>query len=292
MSRTDRFVEGQGWLEPVGDWIQGVVGGTYSALGRPGRLLKDLAHGTRLLGHPLHPAITDVPLGAWTVAVAAYLVHRVIPAVPAAAGDFALLAGLVAALGAALTGYTDHHETFGLERRYATLHGLLMTAASLAAAASLLVRWQGGASAHGLAVGLAVLTLVVALIGAYLGGHLTFGMGTMVNHGAFEHGPEDFVDVAASADVADNALRRFDAGGVGVLVVRLGGRLHAIGATCSHAGGPLGEGTMLDGVVTCPWHGSEFSVRDGSVRHGPATFAQARYEVREREGRIEVRAAG
>ena len=286
----ERFVEGQGWLEPVGEVIQRIVGGFYGALGAPGRLLKDVAHGTRVLGHPLHPAITDVPLGAWLVAVVCDLLHYPIPAVPTAAGDLALLIGVVSALGAAATGYTDHHETYGTERRIATLHGLLMTAVLLVMIVSLVLRWKAGADAHGLAVALAAVGLVVSLVAASLGGHLTFGMATMVNHTAFIHGPDDFVDVAASADVRDGGMHRAQAGEAAVLLVRLGGRLHAIGATCSHAGGPLDEGELRGDEVTCPWHASTFCVRDGAVRHGPATFPQPRYEVRESEGRIEVKA--
>jgi len=89
----DRFIAGQGWLDPLGDFIQRAVGGFYGALGAPGRTLKDFAHGTKPLGHPLHPALTDVPLGAWLVAVVCDLGHLASASVPSAAGDLALLVG-------------------------------------------------------------------------------------------------------------------------------------------------------------------------------------------------------
>jgi nitrite reductase/ring-hydroxylating ferredoxin subunit/uncharacterized membrane protein len=287
----DRFIAGQGWLDPLGEFIQSVVGGFYGALGTPGRLLKDLGHGTRPLGHPLHPALTDVPLGAWVVAVVLDLAHLVNSSVPSAAGDLALLVGTVAGVLAAWAGYTDHHETFGHERRYATLHGLLMTLVLVAMVVSLLLRWKGGGSLHGLAVVLALIGLLTSVVAAYLGGHLVFGIGTMVNHNAFAGGPEDYQAAANSADVPENGMKRAEVGGVGVLLVRLGGNLHAIAATCSHAGGPLDEGSLEGDVVTCPWHGSRFCVRDGDVRQGPATFSQPRFLVRESEGRVEVKLA-
>lgn len=289
MSRMDRFIAGQAWLEPLGDFIQRVVGGFYGVLGAPGRWLKDVAHGTKVLGHPLHPALTDVPLGAWVVAVVCDLGHFVSNSVPSAAGDLALLVGTVAGVGAAGAGYTDHHETFDQERRYATLHGLLMTLVLLAMTVSLVLRWKGGDSVHGLAVWLALGGLLLATFAAYLGGHLTFGIGTMVNHNAFAHPVEEFKDVAHSADIPDGGMHRAEADGVPILLVRLGGNLHAIAATCSHAGGPLDEGSLAEDVVTCPWHASRFSVRDGSVKGGPATFAQPRYEVREEHGRVSVK---
>ena len=289
--RIDRFIRDQGWLDSFGSLIQTVVGGAYGALGAPGRFLKDLAHGTNPLGHPLHPAVTDIPLGAWTVAVAADLIHYAVPSLPTAVGDVALGFGLVGALGSAITGYTDHHETFGHERRVATLHGLVMTVVVVIMLVSLGVRWKGGADMHGLAVGLAAAGLLIGLFGAYLGGHLTFAIGTMVNRNAFAEGPEEFIEVGAASAVPEGALKLMQAGPMPVLVTRVEGELYAIANTCSHAGGPLDEGTLDGDVVTCPWHGSRFCVRDGRVEGGPATFPQPQLAVRERDGKLEVKLA-
>src|SRR5205807_1888155 len=121
---ADRLISRQGWLEPVGDLVQRAVGAGYGALGRPGRFLKDLLHGTWPLHHPLHPAVVAVPLGAWTAGVVADYAALLHLPVPTQAGDFALLVGLVAALISVLSGLTDHHETVDMERRVATLHGV------------------------------------------------------------------------------------------------------------------------------------------------------------------------
>ena len=61
-------IERQGWLDAVADRVQAAVGGLYRAGGETGRVIRDALHGT-WLGHPLHPVLTDVPLGAWTAAV-------------------------------------------------------------------------------------------------------------------------------------------------------------------------------------------------------------------------------
>jgi nitrite reductase/ring-hydroxylating ferredoxin subunit len=80
--------------------------------------------------------------------------------------------------------------------------------------------------------------------------------------------------------------------GTKVLIARSpSGALCAIANTCSHLGGPLGEGTRDGDVITCPWHGSRFDLCSGRVVEGPAVFAQPRYEVRTDNGRIELRAA-
>jgi nitrite reductase/ring-hydroxylating ferredoxin subunit/uncharacterized membrane protein len=268
-----------------------MVGGAYGALGRPGRRLKDVAHGTWPLNHPLHPAVVAVPLGAWVVGVIADYAALVDSSIPTQIGDFALVIGLLGALVAAWSGLTDHHETVDMERRVATLHGLLMTLAITVDLVSLLLRWFAGSGLHGPAVALATAGLLVALVGGYLGGHLTFAYGTAVNRNAFTEPVSDWTAIGAPGEFAEGTVRAVTVGSVAMLVVRRDGRLMAIADTCSHAGGPLHEGTLEGDDIVCPWHGSRFCLRDGSVRGGPATMPLPSYELREVEGRVEARAA-
>jgi nitrite reductase/ring-hydroxylating ferredoxin subunit/uncharacterized membrane protein len=288
---VDRLISSQGWLEPVGEFEQRLVGDAYGALGDFGRTLKNMAHGTWPLQHPLHPAVVAIPLGAWTVGVLADYAALVSGAVPTRVGDFALIIGLLGAVVSAWSGLTDHHETYGQERRVATLHGLVMTLAVAFFLVSLLLRWFAGPAGHGPAVALATIGLLVALVGGYLGGHLVYGYGTAVNHNAFTEPPRGWAAIGRPEEFREGELRSATVGSAAVLVVRRNGRLLAIGDTCSHAGGPLHEGTLDGDEVTCPWHGSRFCLRDGSVRGGPANFPQQRYELREVEGRVEARAA-
>ena len=289
--RIDRFIRRQGWLEPVADFLQAVVGGTYRVLGRPGRFLKDLLHGTRPLGHPLHPAVTDVPIGAWGAGVVLDYVAHFTDRVPQAAGDVALAVGLSAAALAVVTGLTDYHETFGHERRIATAHGLTIVLVVGFDLASLLLRWFAGAGAHPAAVALSTAGFALLTVGGYLGGHLVFGIGTMVNRNAFVEPPEGETDAGAPGDFPEGEMRRVLVGDLPALVVRRDGTLHAIAAVCSHAGGPLDEGTLDGDVVTCPWHGSRFCVRDGRVLGGPATFPERAFDVQETDGRVTLRFA-
>jgi len=290
-SRLDRMLRRQNWMEAWGDAIQGAVGGIYGALGRPGRSLKNLMHGTKVLGHPLHPAVTDVPIGAWTAGVVADYVAHFTNRVPTEAGDIALIVGIVTALLAAVTGYTDFHETFAQERRVALLHGLVNTVVLVVMVISLALRWWAGPGAHPVAVALATVGWVLVLFGGYLGGHLVFGNATMVNRTAFLDGFEGAVAVGSSTDFAEGELKKVDASGMAVLMVRRGGRLFAISNTCSHAGGPLDEGSLDGAVVTCPWHGSQFDVRSGRVCGGPATFSQPALRVIENNGTVSVELA-
>jgi nitrite reductase/ring-hydroxylating ferredoxin subunit len=127
------------------------------------------------------------------------------------------------------------------------------------------------------------------VLGGYIGGHVVFSMGTAVNRNAFYNGSEEFVEVGTSDSFPENELRRVMVEDLPALVVRQQGKLCAIGAVCSHAGGPLDEGTLENGRVTCPWHGSIFDVCTGAVKGGPATFPEPELEVREADGRVSLK---
>lgn len=138
-------------------------------------------------------------------------------------------------------------------------------------------------------MGFAMLGYAVSSASAYLGGHLVFGEQIGVNHAAAQEMPKEFVPILPDAELEEGEMKRADADGVPVLLVRLEGAVCALAHTCSHLGGPLSEGKLEGDVVQCPWHGSRFNVRDGSVVDGPATFPQPCFEARVREGQIEVR---
>jgi nitrite reductase/ring-hydroxylating ferredoxin subunit len=74
-----------------------------------------------------------------------------------------------------------------------------------------------------------------------------------------------------------------------VLLYKQGKNISAITAQCSHAGGPLEEGSFRDGCVQCPWHRSVFNFTDGHVVHGPATVEQTHFQTRVTDGQIEIR---
>lgn len=287
--RLDDWLRRQDWIEGVAGAVQGAVGATYGVLGAPGRGLKNLLYGTKVLGHPLHPTITDLPMGAWTVGVVADYVGRVTHVVPPQAGDIGLAVGIVAALGAVATGYTDFYNTFGQERRYGLTHGVAMTTSTLLMVVSLGLRWIAGEEGSWLPIGIATVGLVLAFGGAYFGGHLTFGFGTMVNHLAFVEGPGDFVEVGPASDFAEGTMHLVDAGGMPALITRLDGRIYGIADVCGHAGGPLHEGKREGDVVICPWHKSRFCLRNGQALSGPATFDQPVLDVREQNGIVKIK---
>lgn len=277
-------VERQDWLEPIAEGLQRAVVSAYQAGGSTGRGIRDFLHGT-WLGHPLHPVLTDIPLGAWTVAAILDLSSCDRAARHDQAADAAIGIGLVGAVGAAVTGVTDWQHTSAEDRRVGLLHGLLNISAAGLYAISLGLRLRG-ARASGRAT--AGLGFTVALAAAYLGGHLVFRKRLGVDHAPRVEW-EDFVAVLPERELMESAPRRVDVRGVPVVLVRQGNRIHALADSCAHLGGPLSEGQVDAGSVRCPWHGSRFALDDGRVLEGPSTFTQPCFEARVRDGQIEVR---
>jgi nitrite reductase/ring-hydroxylating ferredoxin subunit len=193
------------------------------------------------------------------------------------AADLSLGLGLVGAVGSAITGAAQWQDTTNEEapRRLGALHALLNVAATTLMAGSWVLRKQGQRR-----TGLALSTagLGINLASAWLGGELAYDLGIGVDHAAFEKPPTKWTTVAVLDDLLDGKPHRVDADGTPILLLREGDQIRAVGATCPHLGGPLDEGTIDSGTVTCPWHGSVFSLADGALIHGPAMMPIAAYE--------------
>ena len=100
-------------------------------------------------------------------------------------------------------------------------------------------------------------------------------------------GPDLSAGVAAS-DLPEGAVLAGSVDGEAVLLARVGGRLHAVGATCTHLGGPLGEGVLVGGEVRCPWHHARFALATGEAVGAPAFDPLPCFAVEERDGRVVV----
>ncbi len=90
------------------------------------------------------------------------------------------------------------------------------------------------------------------------------------------------------ADLPEGTPVHHMLGEVPVVAIRAGGTVHVLADRCSHMSGPLSDGKLADGCLTCPWHGSVFRIADGSVVHGPATTPQPAFQTREVGGPIQI----
>jgi nitrite reductase/ring-hydroxylating ferredoxin subunit/uncharacterized membrane protein len=284
---SQRIVDRLSWLDTIAEKVQPVV---QEVIDKGGAPLRDVLDGV-WLGAPLHPALSDVPVGSWTAAL-------IFDGLDAATGswamrnaaDAALAVGVVGGFAAAVAGLSDWRYLRGGSRRMGVAHALLNAAGLNLSITSLALRARGRRNAGRLAF-LAGYSL--AGLGAHLGGELSYGYGLRVNRDVFEgSGPDEFTPVLEESELPDSGMRSVEAGGTQILLSRArDGRICAISNVCNHFSGPLAEGDREGDTVVCPLHKSRFDLCTGEAIDGPAVFPQPRYETRVREGTIEVKAS-
>jgi nitrite reductase/ring-hydroxylating ferredoxin subunit len=254
----------------------------FSNVVRPGRV-KDLLSGT-WMGHPAHPMLTDVPIGAWVSAVVLDVVghERSQPT-----ADALIALGTLTAMPTAITGLNDLADIVVPEdRAIGTAHAIGNVTAVVLFGASYLTRLRGW---RDVGATLALAGTAALTASGFLGGHLAYRRGVGVAQTAFQPRLENWTPVLDKEELPAGKPVRVSVGGTDVLLYRKAESIFAIANRCTHRGGPLHKGKVGDGHVTCPWHLSIFALEDGSVVRGPATAPEPSYEVRTRDGKVEIR---
>ena len=275
--------------QPVDEKLQKLLDKALYGGGHPSaQKIRNFLNGT-WLGEPLHVVLTDVPVGAWTVAMAFDALDLVFDRREfARACETSIGIGLLGAAGAAVTGMTDWSDVDPPARRLGLIHGLLNLSGAALFATSLFLR-KKKSRATGRIVG--VLGYAVMSYAAHLGGKLVYEHRVGVDRTDGQVFPEQFAAVLPETSLMDGKLTRAMYQGTPILLVRRGDRLFAMAETCSHFSGPLSEGKLEGDTVVCPYHFSRFALEDGRVLDGPAVHPQPCLEVRTRNGQIEVRHA-
>ncbi|MFF5172578.1 Rieske 2Fe-2S domain-containing protein [Micromonospora sp. NPDC000089] len=268
-------------LDSVGDTLQRAV----EAALRPQKV-RDLLHGV-WLGHPLHPAMVQVPVGAWLSAA----VVDLLPGQRRAATALVAL-GTVSAVPAAVAGLNDWAALARDQRRVGLVHAAANTIGLALYAGSLAARLSGR---HGRGRMLAYLGLGAASAGAYLGGHLAYKQGAQVSQSISELHliGDEWQALGDLAALPDRKPVTREVDGVSVLVYRRGDEVTVMLERCPHQSGPLGEGDVEQigghACVVCPWHGSAFRLDNGEVVQGPAATDQQLLPTRVADGVLQTK---
>jgi len=277
-----RIVDAQArWATPFGDfnhrWLTALFG--------PIRPVKDFLNGT-WLGHPVHAALTDLPVGVMTVAIVLDIIGQRV------AADVAVFIGVLSIVATAVSGLADYTDVDGKARSRATVHATVMTTALAVFAISLLIR-AGNPADRVVPIALLVVGYLILTVGAEIGGDLVYLVGTNVNRHAWRGAGTKWtaLDLGGLSDIPEGGPTKVKAGINTLILVRTGKTILALHEQCAHAGGPLSEGTLVDGCIQCPWHGSRFRLSDGHVARGPAMYDQPAYEIRRSDAGFEVRRA-
>src|SRR5215471_2380667 len=212
--------------KPVEEKLQKLLDKALYANGRPSaQKIRNFLNGT-WLGEPLHVVLTDLPIGAWTVAIifdALDLIRK--RREFSLAADTSLAVGLLGAAGAAITGITDWSDVDPPARQLGLFHGLLNVGVTALFATSFFLRKRnsrtGGRVSAALGYGLMSLS-------AHLGGKMVYEQRVGVDRTAGESFPDDFAAILAESKLAESTPTRAMYEGVPILLVRRGQRIFAL----------------------------------------------------------------
>jgi nitrite reductase/ring-hydroxylating ferredoxin subunit/uncharacterized membrane protein len=281
--RASELADSIAGLEPLDSAAEPIAAKVRELI--PGGPVKDALSGT-WLGHALHPVLQLAPLGTW---MSATILDMIGGEDAEGAADRLIATGLLTSLPTFVSGWSDYADTTIAServRRIGIVHAAANGTGALLFAGSLRARSRG-ARGRGKLLALAGMGAVTA--GGWLGGHLSYAEGVGVDNTVFEDYPGDWTPVVSESELVEGEPHRAELDGVPVVVVRSGGQVYALAERCSHRGGPLSDGEVADGCITCPWHGSRFRLEDGSVERGPAAYPQPALDVRVSAGMVEVR---
>jgi len=256
-------------------------------------------------GHPLHPALIPFPFaflwGALAFDVAGRLMER--PALWTT-GAHLLVAGIVAALVAAVPGIIDYRHTVppkSTGKTRATRHMLLNTSAVVLFVVAWLIRGDSANAPGTFVLALQGIGAVLLGIGGWMGGTLVSRNQISVDHRYAEAGKwsEARIDAKPGVPVFVARADELQTNQMKLLRVRVDGaseRRIVLGRTeskyvafedrCTHRGASLADGALVCGTVQCPWHGAQFDTGTGAVKAGPAKERIRTYEITTKEGKV------
>jgi nitrite reductase/ring-hydroxylating ferredoxin subunit/uncharacterized membrane protein len=250
-----------------------------------------------LKSHPIHPMLIPFPIAFLVGAFAADLVAWT-GAVPelAGIGGYLALAGVLTGVAAAIPGFVDYVYTIppnSSGKRRATKHMAVNLGAVALFALVIVLRGGPEGEAGGMLLLIELVALGLLAAGGWMGGTLVYRNEIGVDRRYAGAGkwkeervePDDGrVAVGRADELEVDQMKLMHVDGRRIVLARSEEGLVAFDDHCTHRGGSLAGGSMICGTVQCPWHGSQFDVRSGSVKAGPAEKGIVTYAVEEREG--------
>ncbi len=248
-------------------------------------------------GHPIHPMLVSFPFAFLTGAFLFNIAGRWLrnPEL-GQTGRHLTAAGVGAGLLAAVPGAVDYFGTIP-PRSSASARATKHAIANVTALTLFGLSWamRRGRTATGATLTAQAAGLSLISVGGWLGGTLVYRNQIGVDHryaGAGKWSEESArstgsaLAVAGESDLEVNQMRLVHAGDARVVVARTEEGYAAFDDRCTHKGGPLSDGVLICGTVQCPWHGSQFDVKTGEVKCGPATKKIGTHRVEESNRQI------
>jgi nitrite reductase/ring-hydroxylating ferredoxin subunit/uncharacterized membrane protein len=249
-------------------------------------------------GHPLHPILVSFPVAFFT----GTLVFDMLGMIYAkhAFTETALyleIAGICSALAAAVPGLIDFIFTVppkSTGKKRAAKHGLTNVTMLLLFAAALFCRLNATASSS-IIIGLEFVGWVLLGFAGWMGGTLVSRnqIGIDIRYAGAGKWKQEYlsaidgeVEINNASDLQVNQMRLIIVNGTRIVIANTENGYMAFSDHCPHRGGSLAGGVMICGTVQCPWHGSQFNVKTGDVKAGPATEKIPVYPLLEKNGKL------
>jgi nitrite reductase/ring-hydroxylating ferredoxin subunit/uncharacterized membrane protein len=249
-------------------------------------------------GHPLHPILVSFPVAFFT----GTLVFDVLGVIYAkyAFTETALyleIAGLCSALAAAVPGLIDFIFTVppkSTGKKRAAKHGLTNLTVVLFFAAALFCRLNTTISLF-IIIGLEFIGGILLGFAGWLGGTLVSRnqIGIDIRYAGAGKWKEEYlyaadgeVEINDAGDIKTNQMKLVIVNGTRIVIANTENGYMAFSDHCTHRGGSLAGGAIICGTVQCPWHGSQFNVKTGDVKAGPATEKIPVYPLQEKNGKL------
>jgi uncharacterized membrane protein/nitrite reductase/ring-hydroxylating ferredoxin subunit len=257
--------------------------------------MKSKAH---IKGHPLHPILVSFPIAFFTGTFLFDLAGLILDNGELwRVGLYLEAAGIGFAVLAAIPGAVDYFYTVPPKssgKKRATKHALTNITMLIIFTVTWFYRRQDNMMPY-VVIGAELAGVILLSIAGWLGGTLVYRNQIGVNpryanagkwKEVYINDDTGRVQVAESNELQVNQMKLIHLNDKRIVLGRTEQGYCAFDDHCTHRGGSLAGGSMICGTVQCPWHGSQFDVRDGKVKAGPATIGIKTYEVSEADGKI------
>ena len=248
--------------------------------------------------HPIHPILIVFPIAFFTGAFLFDILKLITDNVSfETTSGYMILAGIISGFMAAIPGIIDYFFTVppkSSAKKRATQHGLINTSMLIIFIIVYILRQKPGIPTW-LIIGLEFTGIVLMMIAGWMGGTLVHRnqIGVDIRYAGAGKWKEEYITVSAKKmqvattdELKLNQMKLIHANKKRIVIAKTENGYVAFDDRCTHKGGALAGGAMICNTVQCPWHGSQFDVRTGEVKAGPAKEKIFVYNISEEEGKI------
>jgi len=242
-------------------------------------------------GHPIHPILVSFPIAFFTGAFILDFINVFTDNKNySQAAIYLTTGGIIFGILAAIPGIIDYIFTVppaSSANKRATKHGLLNSCVILIFFTTLLLRIKTDINLF-VILGLESVGIILLSFAGWLGGTLIVRNQIGVDHRYANAGKwneesintlSNFIELKGLEKLKINQMRLLHVNGKRIVVARTESEYVAFDDFCTHRGGSLADGVMICGTVQCPWHGSQFDIKTGSVKAGPADDRIKTYRI-------------